>query len=57
MGLLTYNILSKYDPESRWQKRVKFVSKLLGCYKVLKSAELEEMWEALGTGLGCGVVH
>ena len=41
-ALCTYNLLSKQEADSRWEKRLIVVSKLLGCYKVLQGAQMEE---------------
>ncbi len=42
-ALCTYNLMSKQDADDRWQKRLVVMSKLLGCYKVLQGAEMEDM--------------
>jgi hypothetical protein len=42
-ALCTYNVLAKYRPDDRWQKRLVLISKLLGCYRVIQTAQLDEM--------------
>jgi hypothetical protein len=36
------NVLARYDPQERWQLRIKFASRLLGCYDTLAQANLGE---------------
>ncbi|KFM25577.1 Ubiquitin-like modifier-activating enzyme ATG7 [Auxenochlorella protothecoides] len=62
MFLLGYNLLGSYEPNARWQSRLGFISKCLGCYDVVTDsnlmpddhdAPLEELASTFARFFGC----
>ena len=52
VALCTYNFLANKEVEDRWRQRIKRIARLLGCYRVLQSAEFDDDSRWAGVRMG-----